>query len=139
MDSPIGKIVSIGPGSATDIVMRIVGEEALDLVEEVLAWIRDALGKDYSWPGNIRELEQCVRNVLIRKAYHPTPRRAGDVRDELVQDLLKGSLTGEELMQRYCSLIYCRSGSYEEAARRLKMDRRTVKAKVDPDSVKRFE
>ena len=37
---------------------------------------------------------------------------------QLVQDLLKGSLTGEELMQRYCSLIYCRSGSYEEAARR---------------------
>lgn len=120
------------------LVKRIVGEEALDLVEEVLTWIRDALGKDYSWPGNIRELEQCVRNVLIRKEYHPTPRRAGDVRDELVQDLLKGSLTGEELMQRYCSLIYSRSGSYEEAARRLKMDRRTVKAKVDPEWVAKY-
>jgi hypothetical protein len=32
---------------------------------------------------------------------------------------------------RYVTIVYSRSGSYEETARRLGLDRRTVKAKVD--------
>ncbi len=60
------------------ITRRIAGEqeEAEGLAGEVEAWIRTHLGADYPWPGNFRELEQCVRNVMIRKEYHP--RAAGD-------------------------------------------------------------
>jgi len=34
-------------------------------------------------------------------------------------------------LRRYVTVVYSRTGSYEETARRLGLDRRTVKAKVD--------
>jgi DNA-binding CsgD family transcriptional regulator len=34
-------------------------------------------------------------------------------------------------LSRYVTVVYSRTGSYEETARRLGLDRRTVKAKVD--------
>jgi len=42
-----------------------------------------------------------------------------------------GKLTAEELLSHYCALVYERTGSYLEAARRLGLDRRTVKAKIE--------
>jgi hypothetical protein len=36
------------------------------------------------------------------------------------------------------TLVYSRTGSYEETARRLGLDRRTVKAKVDPELLGRL-
>ena len=36
-------------------------------------------------------------------------------------------------MARYCTHVYAQVGSYEEAARRLSLDRRTVKARIDPE------
>ncbi len=110
---------------------RLAGEsEARALAGEVEEWIRKELGASYPWPGNVRELEQCVRNVMIRGAYHPTPPRA-DRHLELARDIESGSLTADELLRRYVTLTYARAGSYQEAARRLALDRRTVKAKVD--------
>jgi hypothetical protein len=44
-----------------------------------------------------------------------------------------GSLTLQQLARRYTTLVYARSGSYLEAARRLGLDRRTVRAYVDED------
>ena len=45
-------------------------------------------------------------------------------------DLREGSLTAEELLEAYCAHVYERSGSFLETARRLGLDRRTVKSKV---------
>jgi DNA-binding CsgD family transcriptional regulator len=42
-----------------------------------------------------------------------------------------GRLSADELLSRYVTLVYSRTGSYEETARRLGLDRRTVKAKID--------
>jgi transcriptional regulator with GAF, ATPase, and Fis domain len=115
---------------------RIVGEaETATLRREVLSWIEKALGASYTWPGNVRELEQCVRNVLVRGEYHPEPvRSSGDLGSELE----RGELSAEDLLRRYCTLVYARTGSYEEAARRLGLDRRTVKAKVDLELLARM-
>jgi len=44
--------------------------------------------------------------------------------------LRAGRLTADQLLRRYCSLVYRQTGSYEETARRLQLDRRTVKAKT---------
>src|SRR5947209_15132655 len=40
---------------------------------------------------------------------------------------------------RYCTLVYAETGSYQETARRLDLDRRTVKDKVDPELLSRLE
>jgi DNA-binding CsgD family transcriptional regulator len=42
-------------------------------------------------------------------------------------------MTADELLSRYCTLVYQMTGSYEETARRLNIDRRTVKAKLRPN------
>src|SRR5262249_35338847 len=46
---------------------KVAGAEAEELAVEVVVWIDRNLGRDYPWPGNYRELEQCIKNVLIRR------------------------------------------------------------------------
>jgi transcriptional regulator with AAA-type ATPase domain len=111
------------------IAKKLAGDEAEGLANEVLSWIASHLGKDYAWPGNFRELEQCVRNVLIRHEYHP-PAPATTDGEDFAQALTEGRLTAEQLLRRYCKLVYAQTHSYEETARRLGLDRRTVKSKV---------
>jgi transcriptional regulator with GAF, ATPase, and Fis domain len=124
------------PDDVHDLVLfiakRIVGPEADAVTDEVVPWIDEHLGRDYPWPGNIRELEQCVRNVVIRKAYEPPRSPPRDAGEELLQDIHGSRLTAEQLLRRYCTMVYAQCGSYEEAARRLELDRRTVKSKIEP-------
>ena len=42
----------------------------------------------------------------------------------------QATLTADDLLQRYCALVHAETGSYLETARRLGLDRRTVRAKV---------
>src|SRR5207247_2904979 len=98
--------------------------------DEVQAWIEAHLGPSYPWPGNVRELEQCVRNVLIRGEYRPPTARDGGPAEDLAAALRAGALTAEQLLARYCALVYAETRSYQETARRLGLDRRTVKSKV---------
>ncbi len=114
------------------IARRVAGAQADALADEVEAWINRQLGRDYPWPGNIRELEQCVRSVLIRKEYHPPRPRALSTLEDVANAFTSGALTADELLRRYCTLVYAQTGSYEETARRLQLDRRTVKSKIDP-------
>lgn len=111
---------------------RVAGKATEDLAGEAETWIRENL-KDYRWPGNYRELEQCVRNVLIRGSYHPLGRRS-DHRQDLLSDIAQGKLGAEELLARYCALVHAQTGSYMETARRLGLDRRTVKNKLSSAS-----
>jgi DNA-binding NtrC family response regulator len=116
---------------AVEIGASSVNREAESLTDEVESWIARNLGRDYAWPGNFRELEQCVRNVLIRGEYRPPARAGRDGRQELAEAVCAGTLTADELLQRYCRLVHAQTGNYQETARRLGLDRRTVKAKVD--------
>ena len=117
---------------------RVAGVEGDDLAQDVTTWIEQNLGRDYAWPGNYRELEQCVKNVLIRRDYRPSRHAAGGSLEETVEDFRSGRVTADQLLSRYCTLVYRRTGSYEETARRLGIDRRTVKAKVDVDLLARL-
>lgn len=114
------------------ITRQVAGHDAETLAEEVGAWIEKNLDHDYEWPGNIRELEQCVRSVLIRKEYRPRRKGAAPAREEFLRAVGGGALTADELLRRYCTLVYSQTGSYQETARRLGLDHRTVKSKIDP-------
>jgi hypothetical protein len=112
---------------------RATGDSASGQTDEIVKWVDRNLGRDYAWPGNIRELEQCVRNLLIRGSYAPAQppvAATADAHEMLAADIAKGRLTADELLRRYCSLVFASTGSYEATARKLKLDRRTVRAKV---------
>jgi hypothetical protein len=70
---------------------------------------------------------------VIRGHYRP-PRRtpAADPRQALWHGVATGALDGDELLRRYCTLVYAETGSYSETARRVGLDRKTARLKVDP-------
>jgi sigma-54 specific flagellar transcriptional regulator A len=109
-------------------------EEAPRLTEQTMRFIKRELGMDYPWPGNFRELGQCVRNIMIRNCYTPT-RRATKLapNEQLTQALQRGDLPMEELLRHYCTLVYAQTRNYQETARRLGVDHRTAKRHIDPD------
>lgn len=68
---------------------------------------------------------------MIRGEYRPP--RAGNpsARQRVADDVLAGSLSADEVLRRYCTLVYAQTGSYQETGRRLGLDRRTVREKID--------
>jgi DNA-binding NtrC family response regulator len=123
-------------------VLRHVPEEVDALASESVAWIEQNLGIEYAWPGNIRELEQCVKNVLIRKP-NGTPNRTvgcsvpGDSSTQpansdglFFKALLAGELTLDEVSQGYASHVYQQTGRFDLAASKLGVNWRTVRSKI---------
>jgi len=111
---------------------RIAGADGDALAGEVEGWIAQNLGASYAWPGNIRELEQCVRNVLVRQTYVPQPERAASPSmPDWLAGAERGALTADQLVSRYATAMYAKLGSYDQAAKTLNLDRRTVRAKID--------
>ena len=114
------------------------------LTAEVVGWIERALGRDYPWPGNFRELGQCVRNVMIRGSYRPAsaPRGMSDADgpvEELLGQVRDLSITADELLARYYAMAYQRSGeSYTAAGHRLDVGWRTIKARLDLEFLERL-
>ena len=104
-------------------------DEAVSVAGETFEWIRASLPADYPWPGNFRELEQCLRNVLVHRAYRPPRRRFERPDDALDRALAPARWTADELVDRYCALAVEATGSFSAAGRRLELDRRTVRSR----------
>jgi DNA-binding NtrC family response regulator len=117
------------------LIARATGNEAPELTDMVVDSLRTSLPDGYPWPGNVRELEQAVRRVLLNGRYEGIATANGD-NDEgtLAAQLREGGLTATELTSRYCRLLYARLGSYEQVARRIELDRRTVKKYIERDT-----
>lgn len=110
---------------------RLIGDsEAERLTDECTAFIASVLPANYPWPGNVRELEQCVRGVLIRGRYEP-PAAHADAPGDWPGEWKRGELSADEVLRRYCTYVYAHTKNYEETARRLGIDRRTVKSRID--------
>lgn len=130
------------PAVLRDLVLflarRVAGDDAPELAAQTMDWLKANLPTDYPWPGNYRELEQCVRNVMVRRHYEPALTAAGDHADDLFAGARACAISADALLVRYCTLAYARLGTYEAAAARLGLDRRTVKAKVDAALLERL-
>lgn len=101
-----------------------------DIADEVVKWIKQNLGLDYAWPGNMRELEQCIRNIVVRKEYLPLREQEHSSLEPFFVRIANMNLTADQLLNEYCKFVHSQTGSYVEAARRLRMDRRTLRARV---------
>ncbi len=127
------EILRESPGELETLVAHIATklagpEEGPRLTDEVCAWIHKHLPTDYPWPGNFRELEQCVRNITVHGKYEPESRSAGQGKEaSLLHAWDAGSYTAESLLARYVADQYTKIPNYEELGRRLGLDRRTVK------------
>jgi MoxR-like ATPase len=114
------------------LVARIAGKEQAGLVDRVMQALKSGLPKGYAWPGNVRELEQAVRRILLAGRYAgEIPAAPADELQALVQRLGDGDLSADELLGRYCALLYRRLGSYAEVSRRMGVDVRTARKYAD--------
>lgn len=111
------------------VVKATLGEEAAALVPTIREHIERALPRGYSWPGNVRELEQCVRRVMISGAYSGDTRRKSTGAEGAPAE---GSVrTAHDVLAAHARKVYAELGTYEETARALGLDRRTVKKYVE--------
>ncbi len=116
------------------------GAEGDAVADEVFSWTTGNLGADYPWPGNMRELTQCVHNYLVRGEYRPlAPCAQVEGADGFVNRVSCGELTQEQLLSGYTTLVFAKTGQYLETARRLDIDRRTVKSRIDEELLKKIK
>lgn len=124
------QVLDEAPSDLNDLLELLAGKwvsdgEASVLVEELKKGLAQHLPRDYRWPGNFRELEQCVQGLLLRGRCQPlelppAPKPQDDERnlDQVISDA--------------CRQAYLRFGSYERAAAHLGVDRRTIKTRITP-------
>jgi transcriptional regulator with PAS, ATPase and Fis domain len=113
------------------LVARIAGADSPALVVAVLETLGESLPRGYAWPGNVRELEQAVRRVLLTGRYAAELRESGgDESERLTAQIREGAVTADELLARYCALLYQQLGSYAAVAERTGLDPRTSRKYV---------
>ena len=120
------------PELVRQLVARITGLPAPELVDEVLQSLERGIPRDYAWPGNVRELEQAVRRILLTGRYAPEIAHAARDEDEvLVEKLRAGELTAADLLALYSAMLYRRLGTYADVAKRTGLDPRTSRKYVE--------
>jgi len=107
------------------LLMRMVRASRQELNDLVLSALRRDLPFDYSWPGNVRELEQAVRRILISGSYQGDSSLKSEAGEAV--GMKDGSIDAYTLLANYCRRLFEKFGTYEEVARRTRLDRRTVK------------
>lgn len=112
------------------IIKKIIGKPSEELAEQVGAHIIKNQPEDYLWSGNIRELEQCVRRILISNSYHWQKSASDESKSSLELSFKNGELTAQQLLSSYCRKLYHQLGTYEAVAQRTELDRRTVKKHI---------
>jgi hypothetical protein len=68
---------------------------------------------------------------MIRGEYRPPRGASPSARQRIAEEVTAGALSADDVLRRYCTLVYADTGSYQETGRRLRLDRRTVREKID--------
>jgi two-component system, NtrC family, response regulator HydG len=128
---PLRQQLLENPASLNELLLhllkRILGVADAGLVKSIGKTLQRDLPAGYRWTGNIRELEQAVRRVLLNGHYAGDP-SADPAAEENLQTLADaGEMNAQQLLTIYCRQLHQRFGTYEEVARRTQLDRRTVK------------
>ncbi len=112
---------------------RVIDTPDMELVDRIETRIREVVPKAYHWPGNVRELEQCIRRICITGGYQAQTLPAVNRDDASMfrADAEGNYPTAQQLLQKYCRLLYDRHHNYETVARIAGLDRRTVKKYID--------
>lgn len=141
------------PALIDSICKRVLGTSNPTIIERLAERVthqideNPSLGAEYAWPGNFRELEQCVRSTLIHGDYRPasipsrspaaaTPDATTSIPDQLnpvdalAADIRTLGLTWDELLDRYVQLVHRRSNNISDTARRLGKHRTTVQKRL---------
>jgi len=107
---------------------RTLGQPSAEVAADVRAAIQRDLGPQHPWSGNVRELEQCVRRVLLtgRCTVGPGAPPAAPVEAALSA----GAVSATQLLDLYCAQLFQQHGTYEKVSRITGLDRRTVKKHV---------
>ncbi len=116
---------------AGHLMQRICGPELRLPVVDIL---KKDFGKNYAWSGNVRELEQAIRRILLTGTYEGDTAAEPAEKIALGQAVEAGNLTAKELVARYCCELYETYGNYGEVARRTDLDWRTVKKNVQRET-----
>ncbi len=129
---PLRKRLAEHPGELREIlsrtVGRILGYSSEELTAEIEQLIEKSQPHNYHWPGNIRELEQCVRQMLLNRCYSWS--ETSQSREKWVsfqEKYQQGQFSAREILSHYCSLLYEQHGTQEKVAKLVQLDRRTVK------------
>ncbi len=109
------------------VLLRIFGRKPEELADKVLQYIHDHQPPNYSWPGNIRELEQCTRQIILNNRYRWQRIIPATEVEQISLGCSQASFSARELLSLYCRLLYKKHGSYEAVGRISRLDRRTVK------------
>ena len=84
---------------------------------------------EHGWLGNVRELEQAIRQVLIKGYYEPLilPKESHFSVDQGMCFDGMGEASAEQCLAAYAKHLYQKHRSYEAVARILCVDRRTAR------------
>jgi len=138
---PLASILD-GNAEETELLVRFIAartagpEEIQELTEETLRYIKANLPTNYDWPGNFRELEQCVRNIMVHGEYHPHAMALLEesATSDAQNAFAHGGYTLSQLIETYVTQEYQRTPNLSEVGMRLQADPRTIKKYLSKNS-----
>jgi transcriptional regulator with GAF, ATPase, and Fis domain len=90
--------------------------------------INKEIGPDCQWPGNIRELEQAVRCILLNRDYCSEIEGWCAVQTIMLANILQNvEISAQGLLSNYCAVLYRKHQTYGDVAKITVLDPRTVK------------
>ena len=118
-------------------VRQITGHDARELCDKVMDVIGARLPAGYQWRGNVRELAQCIRRVILKEDYSGQLAAEKGLLEQIKEGIESGTLGSEELLNKYCLALYQRFATYQQAGKAAGLDWRTVKKRAEAETGER--